>query len=144
MLIKTDLKLTHEWVKVPLRLLADQNLKDSEVRLWIRLAGLIGVRGQFHAENAKSAAESVGLCVDTFRNRRRSLRQKGYLREEAGAVIVTLPDGESQPVLPEPVKEVIVEVEENYSIELCYDPAGFDCAEVTADVPAGGQGFLEF
>jgi len=115
MLIRTDLNLTHDWVKVPLRLAADKTLKDSEVRLWIRLAGLIGPRGQFHSENALAAADAVGLHVDAFRNRRRDLRKKGYLREENGEIIVTLPDSNFEPIA-QPVVEEVQPVEETHTI----------------------------
>lgn len=114
MIVETDLNPTSDFTRVPNQLLQDHRLTVHEQILWIRLLSL--TKGDcFVAESACHAASLCGLGIDVFRDRRRNLVLKGYLKNEGRKIWVTLPDEKTsqapKPQTSEPQAEVTIALE---------------------------------
>jgi len=108
MIVETDLNLKNDFTKVPNQLLEDQLLTVHEQILWIRLMSL--TKGDsFVFQSAGHAARLCGLGIDVFRDRRRSLASKGYLKVDGRKIRVTLPIGEESCSSEKPENEPQVE-----------------------------------
>lgn len=93
MLIKAGINPRSDFTRIPNAVLEDTNLTPHELVLWIRLYSL--TKGEeFSARKAAHAAELCGVNVDVFRDRRRSLTEKGYLQGSGREITLTMPSHE--------------------------------------------------
>jgi len=132
MLIKTGINPRSDFTRIPNAVLGDLKLTPHELLLWIRLYSL--TKGdQFLANKAAHAAELVGLSVDVFRDRRRSLAEKGYLQGSGREIVLTMPDGSfvCEPKQPAVLEEPEDFIAEEIAAQPKRKPSGINQAEAT-------------
>ena len=95
-LIINELNPTTEFTRILNTVIFDQRLTVHEFRLWCQLAAL--PRGQKMTDmTAREIAAECGMNVDTCRDQRRALKNKGFLKGDGQRIIVTVPDADFQP-----------------------------------------------
>ena len=74
----------------------DDSLTNAEFRTWCRLLALPKGSSQVTIE-VDDIAEQFGTSATNFRTQRRALKEKGYLVQERGRLVVTIPDKNLKP-----------------------------------------------
>lgn len=93
MKITSEVNPTTEFTRIPNSVLFDENLSAVEFRTWCQLLAMPKGRKQFSL-TAAEIAEVHGTSPDVCRDRRRSLKAKGYLAGSKEELVVTMPDGD--------------------------------------------------
>jgi len=96
-LIVNELNPTTEFTRVLNSVIFDERLTAPEFRLWCQLAAMPRGQKMIDLSKVDDIAAECGLDRDTCRDRRRSLKNKGFLRIEGQKIVVTIPDADFKP-----------------------------------------------
>lgn len=91
MKITSEVNPTTEFTRIPNSVIFDENLTAVEFRTWCQLLAMPKGRKEVNMTAAK-IAEAHGTTSDVCRDRRRSLKAKGYLSGSKEELVVTMPD----------------------------------------------------
>jgi len=96
-LIVNELNPTTEFTRILNDVIFDERLTAPEFRLWCQLAAMPRGQKMIDLDKVDDIAAECGLDRDTCRDRRRNLKNKGFLRTEGQKLIVTIPDSDFKP-----------------------------------------------
>tara|TARA_Y100000004_G_scaffold196022_1_gene264748 strand:- start:362 stop:1219 length:858 start_codon:yes stop_codon:yes gene_type:complete len=99
-IITTDLNPTGDYTRLLNSAIFDDSLTAGEFRLWCRLAALPRGQKLIDLETVNEIAEYCGMDRDTCRDRRRALKDKGYLKIQGQKFTVTVPGEDFKPKKP--------------------------------------------
>lgn len=91
MQIINELNPTTAFTRIPNEVIFDQNLTPAEFRLWVQLCAITKGSHVTAIDTAALLAAECGIDKDSCRDRRRSLRDKGYIENRGRNIVVTLP-----------------------------------------------------
>ena len=104
MYLTSDLKPNTDFTKIMNEVIFDDNLTHAEFRLWCRLLALPKGSAQVLVDT-EDLARQFGVSATNFRNQRKSLREKGYLRIEKKRLVITIPEEGAKPKTVKLTKE---------------------------------------
>ena len=90
--ITNETNPTVDFTRIPNEVIFNTDLTAAEFRLWCQLAAL--PKGD-EAATVNTVDKLAGLCGvdrDSCRDRRRNLKDKGFIRNEGKDIVVTIPD----------------------------------------------------